>query len=105
MHALLFIRLYGKANIKYAVAARADEKPLGGAAVLFKDAVKAVFIAAIRANLELVFELDLFYFSIHYITCFTQRANIDRIYKIDMIKNNPEYLVNSVGIKFVYSIP
>ena len=37
MHALLFIRLYGKANIKYAVAARADEKPLGGAAVLFKD--------------------------------------------------------------------
>ena len=87
------------------MAARADEKPLGGAAVLFKDAVKAVFIAAIRANLELVFELDLFYFSIHYITCFTQRANIDRIYKIDMIKNNPEYLVNSVGNKFVYSIP
>jgi hypothetical protein len=58
--------------------------------------VKAVFIAAFRANLELVFELDLFYFSIHYITCFTQRAIIDRIYKIDMIKNNPEYLVNSV---------
>jgi len=73
MHALLFIRLYGKANIKYAVAARADEKPLGFAAVLFKDAVKAVFIAAIRANLELVFELDLFHFSIHDITCFTPR--------------------------------
>ena len=70
MHALLFIRLYDKANIKYAVAARADEKPLGGAAVLFKDAVKAVFIAAIRANLERVFELDLFHFSIHDITCF-----------------------------------
>ena len=96
---------YGKPDIKYSVAARADEKPLGGAAVLFKDAVKAIFIAAIRANLELVFELDLFHFSIHYITCFTPRANIDRIYKIDMIKNNPEYLVNSVGIKFVYSIP
>ena len=73
MHALLFIRLYGKADIKYAVAARANEKPLGGGAVLFKDAVKAVFIAAIRANLELVFELDLFYFSIHYITCYTSK--------------------------------
>ena len=63
---LLFMQLYGKADIKYAVAARADEKPLGGAAVLFKDAVKAVFIAAIRANLEFVFELDLFHFSIHF---------------------------------------
>ena len=102
---LLFMQLYGKADIKYAVAARANEKPLGGAAVLFKDAVKAVFIAAIRANLELVLHIYLFYFSTHCITCFTQRANIDRIYKIDMIKNNPEYLVNSVGIKFVYSIP
>jgi hypothetical protein len=69
----LLIQLYGKADIKYAVAARANEKPLGCATVLFKDAVKAVFIAAIRANLELVFELDWFYFSIHYITCFTQR--------------------------------
>jgi hypothetical protein len=49
------------------VAARADEKPLGCIAVLFKDAVKAVFIAAFRANLERVFELDLFYFSIHFL--------------------------------------
>jgi len=73
MHTLLFMHLYGKADIKYAVAARADEKPLGCASVLFKDAVKAVFIAAIRANLEFVFELDLFHFSIHYITCFTPR--------------------------------
>ena len=73
MRGLLFMQLYGKADIKYAVAARANEKPSGCAAVFFKDAVKAVFIAAIRANLELVFELDLFYFSIHYITCFTPR--------------------------------
>jgi hypothetical protein len=87
---------YGKADIKYTVAARADKKPFGCSAVFFKDAVKTIFIAAIRAILELVLHLDLFYFSIHYITCFTQRAIIDRIYKIDMIKNNPEYLVNSV---------
>ena len=60
------MHLYGKTDIKYAVAARADEKPSGCAAVLFKDAVKAVFIAAIRANLEFVFELDLFHFSIHF---------------------------------------
>ena len=65
-------------NLKDAVAARADEKPLGGAAVLFKDAVKAVFIAAIRANLEFVFELDLFYFSIHYITVSRQGAKMPR---------------------------
>jgi hypothetical protein len=58
--------------------------------------VEAVFISTLRTILKLVFELDLFYFSTHCITCFTQRANIDRIYKIDMIKNNPEYLVNSV---------
>ena len=57
------------------MAARANKKPLGGAAVFFKDAVKAVFIAAIRANLERVFELDLFYFSIHYITCFSFTVN------------------------------
>ena len=60
-----FVHLYGKADIEDAVAAGANEKPMGGAAVLFEDAVKAVFIAAFRANLERVFELDLFYFSIH----------------------------------------
>ena len=69
----LLIQLYGKADIKYAVAARTNEKPLGCTAVFFKDAVEAVFIAAFRAILELVFELDLFYFSIHYITCFTPK--------------------------------
>ena len=67
------MQLYGKTDIKYAVAARANETPMGGVAVFFEDAVKAVFIAAFRANLERVFELDLFYFSIHHITCFTPR--------------------------------
>ena len=74
----LLIQLYGKADIKYAVAARANEEPFGCVAVFFKDAVEAVFIAAIRANLELVFELDLFYFSIHYITCFSPGAKAQR---------------------------
>ena len=69
----LLTQLYGKADIKYAVTARANEEPFGCVAVFFKDAVEAVFIAAFRAILELLFELDLFYFSIHYITCFTQR--------------------------------
>jgi hypothetical protein len=71
MLTLLFMHLYGKADIKYAVAARANEKPSGCAAVLFEDAVKAIFITAFRANLELVFEFDSFYFSIHQVTCFT----------------------------------
>jgi len=70
---LLFMQLYGKADIKYAVAARADEKPLGCATLLFEDAVEAVFIAAFRAYIEFVFELDFLYFSIHYFTCFTPR--------------------------------
>ena len=57
--------LYGKADIKYAVAAGANEKPMGGATLLFEDAVEAIFIPTFRAYLEFVFELDLFYFSIH----------------------------------------
>jgi hypothetical protein len=71
-----FLQLYGKADIKYAVAARANEKPFGCIAVLIKDAVEAVFIAAFRAILELVFEFDLFYFSIHHFTCFAPRRKV-----------------------------
>jgi hypothetical protein len=49
------------------VAARADKKPFGYMAIFFKDTVKAVFVAAFRANLKLVFEFDLIYFSIHFL--------------------------------------
>ena len=55
------------------MAARADKKPFGCTVILFEHAVEAVFISTFRAILELVLHLDLFYFSIHYITCFTLR--------------------------------
>lgn len=57
--------LHSKANIEDNVAGRADEKPFGCVAVLFEHAVKTVFITAFRAILKLVFDLYLFYFSIH----------------------------------------
>ena len=57
--------LHSKANIEDAVAGRADEKPFGCVAVLFEHAVKTVFVAAFRAILKLVFDLNLFCFSIH----------------------------------------
>ena len=66
MHTLLFMHLYGKADIKYAVAARADKKPFGYIAILFENVVEAVFISTLRTILKLVFEFDLFYFSIHF---------------------------------------
>ena len=44
-----------KADIKYAVAARANEKPFVCAALIFEDAVETIFVAAFRTILELVF--------------------------------------------------
>jgi hypothetical protein len=49
------------------MATRADKKPSGCIAILFEHTVEAVFISTLRTILELVFELDLFYFSIHFI--------------------------------------
>ena len=59
------MHLHGKANIEDAVAGRADEKQFGRVAVLLEHAVKTVFVAAFRAILKLVFDLDLFYLVIH----------------------------------------
>jgi len=55
------------------MAARANKKPFGYIAILFENVVEAVFISTLRTILEVVFELDLFYFSIHIITCFTPK--------------------------------
>jgi hypothetical protein len=49
------------------MAARADKKPFGYIAILFENVVEAVFISTLRTILKLVFELDLFYFSIHFL--------------------------------------
>ena len=49
------------------MAARADKKPFGCIAILFENVVEAVFISTLRTILKLVFEFDLFYFSIHFL--------------------------------------
>ena len=49
------------------MAARADKKPFGYIAILFENVVEAVFISTLRTILKLVFEFDLFYFSIHFL--------------------------------------
>jgi len=49
------------------MAARANKKPFGYIAILFENVVEAVFISTLRTILKLVFELDLFYFSIHFL--------------------------------------
>ena len=75
-----FVHLYGKADIEDAVAAGANEKPMGCVPLLFEDAVKAVFISAVRAYVEFVLELDFLYFSIHYITFFFLYRELDIFY-------------------------
>ena len=70
-----FVHLYGKADIEDAVTAGANETPMGGVPLLFEDAVKAVFISAVRAYVEFVLELDFLYFSIHYITFYSFTVN------------------------------
>ena len=70
-HSRLIVRLYCKTDIKDAVTVRADKKPSGCIAILFENVVEAVFISTLRTLLKLVFEFDLFYVSIHLVTCFT----------------------------------
>ena len=64
---MLSVQLDCKTDIEDAVTVRTDKKPFGYIAILFKNVVEAVFISTLRTILELVFELDLFYFSIHFL--------------------------------------
>jgi len=83
------IVLNSETYIKHFVAGWADKKPFGDTALFFEHRMKTIFVSTRRANLKLVFHLNVFNFVIHTIDALSKITSFSVHISIKSKKANP----------------